>query len=64
MAGLFGGGKSPKAPPIPPPVPVPTSQSTSDLAMNEAQKRSGFLKTLVTGDLAPQSTGKKNLLGG
>lgn len=54
----------------PPPVPAP--EATPDASMSEQAgesyakqqaRRNGFAKTLITGDLTPQ-TNKKTLLGG
>jgi len=53
-----------KKPPIPPPAPIPeTGPETGEFAMRAARRRSGYLKTILTGALSP-STGKKKLLGG
>lgn len=60
-------GKPPKvkAPPVPAPQAIPTvGEDTQDEAIKKARRASGYSKTIVTGSLAPQSTGKKALLGG
>lgn len=63
MAGLFG-QSAPKLPtPAPPPRMPEVSDATADYAARLARMRSGFKKTILTGDLSPD-TGKKKLLGG
>lgn len=63
MASLFSKPKSPTLPPVPPPPPVPVIEDdTADDAARAAKRRSGFKKTIITGDLEP-NTGKKTLLG-
>jgi hypothetical protein len=53
-----------KAPPVPAPAAMP--QDTGEAADSEAKKvrRSmGYMSNIVTGNLAPRSTGKKATLG-
>lgn len=65
MASLFASPKSPELPKPPPPPKIPQAgDETSDWAARLARQRSGFRKTIVTGALEPESTGKKRLLGG
>ena len=69
MAGLFWKPKKDKPfvmPPIPPLPPLPTEEDTdeaADRAAKLAAQRAGFRKTIITGALEPEPTGKK-LLGG
>ena len=59
----------PKAPKPPPPVipsPMATSSNdmdTQDAAVQTVKKKSGYSKTILTGALTPQSSGKKKRLG-
>ncbi len=66
MASLFSSPKSPPKPAAPPPPPAtPTvGPDTDSAAMMKVRRRSGFQKTILTGDLAPATTDKKQLLGG
>jgi len=65
MSGLFKAPKAPAPPPVPPPAPIPeVGPETGDETMRMARRRSGFRKTLLTGNLEPIGTGKKTLLGG
>jgi hypothetical protein len=51
-------------PPTPPPQAIPTTdENTGDFAMKEELKKSGYAKTILTGNLVPKSTGKKTTLG-
>jgi len=71
VGSLFSRPKKPSLPPVPimpaipppPPTPVP-SPEVEDEAAKKARRRSGFAKTILTGDLEPVQTGKKKLLGG
>ena len=71
MGGLFGGEKKKEAAPTPPPVPkeppsplaTPVASSeTEDQAKKRVGSRSGYGKTIVTGNLAP-TMGKKTTFG-
>lgn len=58
MGSLFSKPKAPK--PLPPPaIPIPEEQTTK----RKIKKTEGRASTIVTGDLAPDVIGKKNLLG-
>ena len=52
----------PPKPPAPPPVPQEAPQ-TGDQAIEKQRRKSGFEKTVMTGELTP-NTGKKTTLGG
>lgn len=55
--------KSVKAPPPPAPQAViETGPETSEAEIKKQKKKSGYAKTVITGNLAP-STGKKTALG-
>ena len=55
--------KSVKAPPVPPPqAVVETGPETSEQEIKLQKRKSGFAKTVITGNLAP-TTGKKTALG-
>lgn len=60
MGGIFSSPKSIKPPPVPPP------PGTPDIDEDETKKavrpRSGRARTIITGELEPQ-TAKKSLLG-
>ena len=63
MSSLFGGKQKPM-PAVPPPAAIPVvGPDTEDSAMKSAKQRAGYQKTIITGDLTP-NTGKKRLLGG
>ena len=63
MGGLFGGGGAPDPPPVPPPPPTPeVGPEAGEGAERAARSRSGFRKTILTGNLSPNS-GKKQILG-
>jgi len=65
MSGLFAKPKAPKMPPVPPPPAVPeAAPEAEEQAARRARRRSGFRKTILTGALEPEVTGKKRLLGG
>lgn len=65
MGALFSKPKEVKAPPVPDPVPIPVEDDTAgEFAKKEQQRKSGFKKTFLTGQLTPQSTGKKRVFGG
>ena len=65
MGNLFSKPKSAKPPRIPPAQAIPSVDAVvEDDTMSRARKRSGFRKTILTGDLSPEGTGKKKLLGG
>lgn len=64
MSFLFSTPKT-KTQAVPPPPAIPeVDTNASDFAAKKARRRSGFEKTLITGDLTPMPTGKKRLLGG
>lgn len=64
MSSLFSKPKSPPMPKVPPPPALPeVGPETEDFAARMAKRRSGFRKTILTGDLQPINTGKKQLLG-
>lgn len=67
MAFLFGKPKAAPAPPPPPPPPEPPpvaeAEKAGEAAKRRARRRSGFERTIITGALAPEETGKKKLLG-
>ena len=65
MSGLGGGGKPVAAPPVPPPEAIPDTTSTEegkDISKKREYKK-GRTKTFLTGNLEPETTGKKTLLG-
>ena len=66
MASLFSKPKTPSMPavaaPPPPPAVADTKVDTFDASLKAAKRRSNFRKTILTGDLEP-NTGKKQLLG-
>lgn len=64
MGGLLSKPKTVKPPPVPEPPPVPVvSDEAGDIGAKEAERRSAFGKTIITGALTPKSTGKKRTLG-
>ena len=60
----FGGaGKTVKTPPVPPPEAIPeVGEEPQDIARKKRYKGSRS-ETFLTGNLAPESSGKKTLLG-
>ena len=63
MGSLFGGGETSDPPPVPPPPPTPeVGPEAGEEAQKAARRRSGFRKSILTGNLAP-NTGKKQVLG-
>ena len=63
MSGLFRSAK-PKLPPVPPPEAIPeVAEETEEQRMKRLTRKTGFLKSILTGDLSPSDTGKKTLLG-
>lgn len=63
MSKLFSKPKAPPVPKVPPPAAVPeVGPETEDFAAKQARSRSGFQKTIITGDLEPAKKGK-TLLG-
>jgi len=65
MGSLFSKPKSPKPPPIRPAPALPTVDENFEGEMDsKIRRRSGFSKTILTGNLSPEDTGKKKLLGG
>lgn len=62
----MGKPKAPKPPPPPPPIaPAPTVMETekpAEEAVAKERRRSGYRKTILTGELTP-SSGKKTVLG-
>lgn len=68
MGGLFSKPKSVKMPPVKPVEPVPTPElMTEEAKTEEARKRrrrGGQAKTIITGELEPETTAKTRLLGG
>ena len=64
MGGLFSKPKSVKPPPVQPPPAIPeVDESVADVAAQRARRRSGFRKTIITGSLTPEGSGKKTTLG-
>ena len=65
MGSLFSKPKAAKAPKLPPAPALPSvdPQFDEEAAARRA-RRSGFSKTILTGNLTPEDTGKKKLLGG
>ena len=62
MGGLFDKPKVVKPPPVPPPPPVPDiGTEAEDIARRKRPR--GRRETFLTGDLVPEFTGKKQLLG-
>jgi len=65
MGSLFSKPKSAKPPRVAPAQAIPSVDPiVEDDTMSRARKRSGFRKTILTGNLSPEDTGKKKLLGG
>ena len=65
MGSLFSKPKAPKPPKLPPAPALPSvDPMVEDETMARAKRRSGFSKTILTGNLTPEDTGKKKLLGG
>ncbi len=63
MSGIF---RKPKVelPEVKPPEPIPElDEETEEQRMKKLMKRTGFTKSILTGDLSPSTTGKKTLLG-
>jgi len=59
----MGKPKTPKPPPPPAPVAaVDVSKAPEDEAIKAKRRKSGYQKTVLTGNLAP-NTGKKTTLG-
>ena len=62
---MYGKAQVYTPPAVSDPAPLPAVASeVGDEAMRTAAKRVGRSKTIITGDLAPMSKGKKTLLGG
>jgi len=59
--GLFGKPSKPKPPPVPDPVPIPEIEE--EAVKKTQRKRKGRAKTILTGDLVPETIGE-TLLGG
>jgi len=62
----MGKPKTPKAPPPPPPVAPAAIQDVSkapEEAVKTQRRKSGYQKTVLTGNLTPKMTGKKTTLG-
>jgi len=65
MGALFSKPKKPEMPVVPPPPAIPeVGPEVPDYAAKLARKRAGFRSTILTGNLTPMDTGKKQLLGG
>lgn len=63
---FFKGPEIPPLPPITPIAPLPTNISggaSDEILRRQRGRVSGRRKTIVTGELSPQQTGKKTLLG-
>ena len=63
LGGLFG--SKPKAPPVPKLPPPPTtkdSEQGGEYAMKQASSRKGYQRTILTGDMTPD-TGMAKKLG-
>jgi hypothetical protein len=55
--------KSVKPPPPPPPQAIPeVGPETKEFEMRRQRRKSGYARTVITGNLAPE-TGKKTVLG-
>jgi len=64
MGAIFSKPKAPAPPKLPPAPALPSVDPiVEDDTMARARRRSGFRKTILTGDVTPGS-GKKKLLGG
>jgi hypothetical protein len=64
MASLFSSPKSVKAPPVPEPELEPeVDEEVGDIEKRRARRRRGRRQAILTGELVPESTGKKTLLG-
>ena len=60
----MGKPKTPKPPPPPAPVAIQdVSAAPADDAVKAQRRRSGYQKTVLTGNLTPMNTGKKTTLG-
>lgn len=63
----FDPPKQPPPPPLPPPPPPPTEKinlkEDDEMRRRRLARLRGRRKTIVTGDLTPEDTGKVNLLG-
>lgn len=57
----YKGAKAPRVPE--PPAILIVGEEPKDLTMMRMKRRSGYQKTILTGDLVPESTGKKTELG-
>lgn len=56
--------KTVKAPAVPEPEPIPeVSEEVTDIEKRRAVRRRGRRQTVLTGELIPEATGKKRLLG-
>jgi len=67
MSGLFSRPKMQAPTPTPPPEPPVIEESDMEMLDEDIIQRRKKLsrpKTILTGDLTPQNTGKKRLLGG
>ena len=65
MGSLFSKPKAAKPPPLKPAPAIPTVDPNFEGEMaSKIRRRSGFSKTILTGNLSPEDTGKKKLLGG
>jgi len=62
MAGLFTTPKPVKMPPVPPtPIPPEVSPESEDIMRRRLRARSGYQKTILTGDLVPEPQKKMTL---
>lgn len=69
MGGLFPKAKKPEPLPPPPPPPPPAAipevgPEPAEEAAKRARRRAGWQRTIITGSLVPETTGKKTKLGG
>jgi len=62
----MGGGSTPSVtpPPVPEPEAIPETQDVSQVGEKARKKKPARRKTFLTGNLEPETLGKKTLLGG
>ena len=66
MGFLFGKKPEPVRPAPPPPLPEPppiAEVEGAEAAKKKVRRRRGFERTIITGALTPEETGKKRFLG-
>jgi hypothetical protein len=60
----YKGAGQVKTPPVSAPQAIPdASDEAGDTLAKKTKRKSGYQKTILTGDLVPESTGKKTTLG-